>query len=93
MMVGVFAGNLTMQTRFQLNNFQVILFTSFLFGMVHYPNLILMLCTFAMQLLFTSVYLRWRNLWALGVMHGLIGTLLMFCMLQRDPWEELFVWF
>jgi len=93
MTAGLIAGNLASIKNSQLKPFQVIFITSLIFGLVHYPRLSLMAFTFVMQLVFTLVYLRWRNLWALGLAHGWIATFLLFYALKRDLWIELFAWF
>jgi hypothetical protein len=68
----------------------VTLLAGILFGAVHLPSLELAAATLVMGLLFTPVYLRWRNLWPLGVCHGWLGILFYYWVLQRDPWMELF---
>ncbi|MBN1415214.1 MAG: CPBP family intramembrane metalloprotease [Bacteroidales bacterium] len=93
MMAGILAGNLISIRNIHFKNYQVILLTSLIFSMVHYPSFFLMIFAFIMQLIFTAVYLKWRNLWTLGLIHGWVGTFLIFCVLKRDLWIELFAWF
>jgi len=59
-----------------------------LFGMVHLPDLKLAAGTFLLGLAFTPIYLKWRNLWPLGIYHGWLGVLFYFWILRRDPWLE-----
>ena len=61
-----------------------------LFGAVHLPDLELMGATFLLAVVFTPIYLRWRNLWPLGIYHGWLGVLAYYWILQHDPWAELF---
>jgi len=61
---------------------------SLLFGIVHLPDLRLAMCTFLLGLVFTPIYLKWRNLWPLGLYHGWLGVLFYFWVLRRDPWSE-----
>jgi hypothetical protein len=69
------------------------LLAALLFGMVHLPDPKLTAATFLLGLAFTPIYLRWRNLWPLGVFHGWLGIACFFWLLERDPWVELFqVW-
>lgn len=68
----------------------VTLVAAILFGFVHIPDLKLMMATFCIGLAFTPIYLRWRNLWPLGVYHGWLGVLYYFWVLERDPWLEVF---
>lgn len=49
-----------------------------LFAAIHYPNPVLMLATVIAGVLFTSVYLRHRNLFAPALVHALIGIGLSF---------------
>ena len=47
-----------------------------LFSGAHLPNWFLMLVTFAAGYICAKIYLKHRNLWFLGLAHGLIGALL-----------------
>ncbi|MCO4744080.1 MAG: CPBP family intramembrane metalloprotease [Proteobacteria bacterium] len=58
------------------------------FGLVHWPYPVLMAATFGLGLVFTPLYLRFRNLWALGLLHGWLGTLLYQFVLNRHPIHE-----
>ncbi len=61
-----------------------------LFGAVHWPDRTLVVATFALGCVFTPMYLRWRNLWPLGLYHGWLGVLTYYWVLGRDPWVEMF---
>jgi hypothetical protein len=63
------------------------------FAWVHYPSLPLMVFTFFMELVFLVAYFKWRNLWALGLYHGWVASLLLFFVLGRDLWNELWTVF
>jgi len=60
-----------------------------LFGLAHWPDRVLMAATVLLALALTPVYLRWRNLWPLAVVHGWLGALAYFWLLGRDPWAEM----
>jgi len=60
------------------------------FGMVHLPNVILTAGTFGLGLVLVPLYLKYRNLWPLGFLHGWLGTLFYLWVLGRDPWLEAF---
>lgn len=90
MITGLISGNLIKLGKRKFKNYQIILFTSLLFSLVHYPSGFLMFFTFIMQWIFTSAFLRWRNIWPLGLFHGWIATFLLFYVLGRDLWLELF---
>ncbi len=64
--------------------------TALLFGIVHWPDRFLMAATAVLALLFTPIWLRHRNVWPLGVVHGWLGVLAYYWLLGRDPWSELF---
>lgn len=58
------------------------------FGLVHWPYPVLMMATVGLGLVFTPLYLKFRNLWVLGFLHGWLGTLLYQFVLQRHPIHE-----
>jgi len=89
MMISLVAGNLRKISVLKLTDIQVVVLTSLLFAFVHYPSLPLMGFAFFMELLFVSVYFKWENLWPLGLYHGWLGSLLLFFVLGRDLWSEL----
>jgi hypothetical protein len=88
--VSVFIGNTLKEAISQKG---VILATAIFFCLIHLPDLRLMVYTFAMEIVFLMVYYRWRNLWALGLVHGWTGTFLLYYVMGRDLWVELFAWF
>ena len=89
MMISLIAGNLRTIKRLRLTDSQVVLITSLLFALVHYPSLPLMGITFIMEIGFILVFFRWKNLWPLGLYHGWIASLLLFFVMGRDLWNEL----
>lgn len=93
LMVALVAGNLQAIKRVKLRKSQLFLLTSLVFAWVHYPSLPLMVFTFFMELVFLVAYFKWRNLWALGLYHGWVASLLLFFVLGRDLWNELWTVF
>ncbi len=93
MVTGLLAGNLKSINAIHFKDYQVVLLTSTIFALVHYPDFFLMTYAFCMQVIFTVVYLMWKNLWVLGLIHGWIATFLLYYILERDLWTELFAWF
>ena len=89
MMIGLVAGNLKKLRHITFKDYQIIVLISLLFSLVHYPSIFLMIFTFFMELVFISTYFKWRNLWSVGLYHGVIATLLLFYVLERDLWLEL----
>jgi hypothetical protein len=60
-----------------------------LFGCVHLPDPISTTATALMGGAFAAIFVRHRNIWPLGLLHGLLGVPFFFWILQRDPWLEL----
>ena len=56
-----------------------------LFAASHAPDLPLVALTFVAGLVWVTIYRRHPNLWALGVGHGVLGTLVYYGILGRDP--------
>lgn len=63
--------------------------TALTFGSVHVPNWPLVGATTAMGGAFSALYLRERNVWPLGLYHGVLGAAFYVWVLDRDPWREL----
>jgi hypothetical protein len=61
-----------------------------LFGAVHAPDLWAVAATFLLELVVVPLYLRYRNLWPLGVLHGWLGVLFYLWGEGRDMWAENF---
>lgn len=93
LMLGLITNNLISLTKPSINRYVLIFLISTLFGLVHYTNYFLMIFTFAMEAVFLLAYFKWRNLWAIGIAHGWIGSFLLYFVLMRDLWSELFAWF
>ena len=60
-----------------------------LFAVAHAPDPRLMGLTLVAAIAWVSVYLRWPNLWPLTAAHAALGTLAYWCVLGRDPFQEL----
>ena len=58
---------------------------SALFGVSHYPRLELVALTFVGGIFFTLVYRKFPNLWAVGIAHGVLGSLVVYIVLKEDP--------
>jgi uncharacterized protein len=61
-----------------------------MFGFMHYPDRWLMAGTFVLALLYCLIYLRERNLFALGLFHGWLGAVFYYTVVGRDPFMEIF---
>ncbi|MFZ6011611.1 MAG: type II CAAX prenyl endopeptidase Rce1 family protein [Bacteroidota bacterium] len=88
MIMALIAGNLRDLDRIRLPKILIIVISACVFSIVHYPSLYLIAGTFILALLYAVVYLKSRNLWALGIYHGWLGCFYYFFILHRDPWLE-----
>lgn len=60
-----------------------------LFGIVHVPETEIVLGTFLLGAAFTPIYLKWRNLWPLGLFHGVLGVFVYFWIVGVNPLHEI----
>src|SRR5262249_61042645 len=58
------------------NGRKAVLACAILFAIVHIPNPVLTVATFAGGLLFCEVFRRYRNIYAIGIAHALLGIAL-----------------
>jgi hypothetical protein len=68
----------------------LVLVCASLFGLVHLYEPPLAAATFVLELPTVWLYLRQRNIWPLGVLHGWLGTFFYLWVLDRDLWREAF---
>lgn len=68
----------------------VILLTSVLFAIVHFPYPYLIAGTFLLALVYTTLYFKGRNLIVMGVYHGWLAAFFFYVVLARDPLMETF---
>ena len=58
--------------------------------LVLYPHYWLILGTFVLALFYGFVYLKYRNLYVMGLFHGWLGALFFYTVIGRDPLAEVF---
>jgi membrane protease YdiL (CAAX protease family) len=68
-----------------LPGWAVVVLSAVLFAASHAPDLPVVALTIPAGALWVLMYRRWPNLWALGIAHGLIGTVVFYGVLGRDP--------
>lgn len=56
-----------------------------LFSLAHFPNGWLMALVLPVGFVFSWIYIRRPNVWALGLIHGPLGALAYYCVLGQDP--------
>ena len=88
LIIGLIARNLSDFENHTIPKSVVVVASSAVFSAVHYPSLPLMAVTFVLALLYTILYLKFNNLWILGLFHGWLGCFFYLFVLGRDPWME-----
>jgi hypothetical protein len=68
----------------------VVLVGAVLFGLVHVYDARLVGGTMLLELVIISLFLAYRNVWPLGLLHGWLGGLFYLWALNRDLWAEAF---
>ena len=93
LIIGLVSGNMHDLERPRLNKVLIVLVSAVLFSVVHYPSNWLMIGTFLLAIFYGIVYLRIRNLYALGLFHGWLGALFYYTVVGTDPFQDAFlVW-
>jgi uncharacterized protein len=87
LVVGLFASSLRRWSGW--TDRWVLAATALVFAAVHLPQLPLVVATAVMAVVTASTYFRVRNLWTLGVFHGVLATLVYYLVLGKDAWLEL----
>ncbi|GAA4960296.1 CPBP family glutamic-type intramembrane protease [Algibacter aquimarinus] len=91
--IGLIAGNLNHLKSIKLNKILIIISTAILFSVVHFPSIWLMFGTFILALFYGFIYLKKKNIYAMGVFHGWLGALFYYTVVNRDPFQEIFLKF
>ena len=90
LLMALTCGNLYDYKNAKIPKSVIILITAALFGLIHYPSVWLMVGTFLLAICYCWIYLRQRNLYALGIFHGWLGALIFYTVVNRDPFVETF---
>lgn len=91
--IGLIAGNLNEFKNKRLSKLSIIFITALLFSVVHFPSIWLMIGTFILALFYGYVYLKIKNIYAMGLFHGWLGALFYYTVVNRDPFQEVFLKF
>lgn len=89
--IGLIAGNLSHLKNIKINKFLIIGITAILFSIVHFPSIWLMLGTFVLALFYGFIYLKQKNIYAMGIFQGWLGALFYYTVVNRDPFQEIFM--
>lgn len=90
LVIALVAGNLQDLKYRNIGSAAIILTTALLFGLLHYPFWWLIAGTFVLALLYGFVFLKVRNIYALGLFHGWLGVFFFYTVVGRDPFVEVF---
>ncbi|WP_299125222.1 CPBP family intramembrane glutamic endopeptidase [uncultured Winogradskyella sp.] len=91
--IALVAGNLNNLKSMKLKKISIIFITAILFSVVHYPSVWLMIGTFILALFYGYVYLKVKNIYALGLFHGWLGALFYYTVVNQDPFADVFLKF
>lgn len=89
--IALIAGNLNDLNKRKLNKFSIIFITALLFSIVHFPSIWLMIGTFLLALFYGYIYLKMKNIYAMGIFHGWLGAIFYYTVVNRDPFQEVFL--
>jgi membrane protease YdiL (CAAX protease family) len=90
LLIALMVGNMSDLKGEHLNNWAIILFSALLFSSIHYPFVWLMVGTFFLAIFYGFIYLRGKNIYALGLFHGWLAGLFYYTVVGRDPFLEMF---
>lgn len=89
--IGLLAGNLNDLQSVKLNKIFIIFITAIFFSLVHYPSVWLMVGTFILALVYGYLYLKAKNIYVLGLLHGWLGALFYYTVVNQDPFADVFL--
>ena len=90
LLIALTAGNLRDSKNASLPKAIIIVLPALLFGLIHYPYPWLMIGSFFLAIFYAFIYLKERNIYALGIFHGWLGALFFYTVVNRDPFIETF---
>lgn len=88
LVISLVAGNLHDLKLKGWNDWLVIFVAALLFGLVHYPYWWLVLGTFVLAMFYGYIFLKERNVYAMGLFHGWLGAIFFYTVVGRDPFME-----
>lgn len=90
LLIALTTGNMQDLKGKKINKGIIILVSALLFASVHYPVVWLIIGTFVLAIFYGVIYLKERNIYVLGLFHGLLGGLFYYTVLNKDPFLETF---
>jgi len=86
--LGIVIGNLERFPGLGRRKSLLVLLGAILFGLIHFYDIRLLVGTFLLELATIPLFLKYRNVWPLGVLHGWLGGLFYLWVLNRDLWAD-----
>ena len=90
LLIALVAGNLSDFKNPRLSKGIIIVLSALLFGLIHFPYVWLMIGTFILAIFYSLIYLKQRNIYALGIFHGWLAGFFFYTVVNRDPFIETF---
>jgi hypothetical protein len=90
LMLGIFTQELERIEPLRQRKVLLVLLVALVFGLIHSFNMRLVVATFLLELAIVPLFLLYRNLWPLGLLHGWLGGLFYLWVEGRDLWVERF---
>ncbi len=90
MVISLVVGNWQDMNQTGKRSAPILLLAATLFALVHYPHGWLMGGTFVLALFYGAIFLKERNIYVLGILHGWLGAVFFYTVLGRDPFQEVF---
>ncbi|NRB83720.1 MAG: CPBP family intramembrane metalloprotease [Winogradskyella sp.] len=91
--IALLAGNLKDLKAAKINKTLIIFITAVFFSIIHYPVGWLMAGTFVLALFYGYIYLKVKNIYALGMVHGWLGAIFYYTVVNQDPFADVFLKF
>ncbi|NBC29513.1 MAG: CPBP family intramembrane metalloprotease [Spirochaetes bacterium] len=89
LVVALVGENMVAMSRGRISEGAAVLVAAVLFASIHAADYELVIATFFLGLVTTSVYFRTKNVWVPGIFHGWFATLFYYLVMGEDPWAEL----
>jgi hypothetical protein len=90
LLIALTVGNLKDYDGSPFNKSIILVLPALLFAVIHYPYTWLMLGTFILAIFYGRIFLKERNIYALGIFHGWLGAIFFYTVVGRDPLLEIF---
>lgn len=90
LLIALTVGNLQDYQNIPFSTGLTLIFPAALFGLIHYPSGWLIAATFVLAIFYGLIYVKERNIYALGIFHGWLGGFFYYTVLNRDPFMEVF---